>query len=215
MQNAAKMCRAVFFAALIVSVGAQASDSQKKQAEEIGKAAGHKVVFVNDLALVDDAAITLAQLALERSSDARVREFAQKLLDDHQQHLSDLRDWATSKSIEISVVMDSAGTPAGTGGSGINAANRAMDKDMKKTDKVVDKFDENYVKLSQKTGNEFDRDFAKMAAKVDEKGVDMSKKGEKEYRSDATFAAFLLKSRPVMESHVSEAKALEKSLKKG
>ncbi|XXF76835.1 DUF4142 domain-containing protein [Myxococcaceae bacterium GXIMD 01537] len=205
---------AVMAAVMMVAFSASAED---KSAKKIGEAAVKKVEYIKELGLFDEQQIALGQLALKKSQNPEVRQLAQKLVQDHQQHLSNLKDWANARGLEVAWVMFDA-NQTGTGGGGMTQETQdklqeKMDKSDEAIDKKKEKMREEMSKLEGKSGEEFDKAFVTQVKDNGKKGIDLVKEGQKEYRTDASFATFLNQTQPVIQSHVDAAKSVEKSLK--
>lgn len=202
---------------------AHAEDTAKrdqKEQERIGGVAAERQLYVGKLALLDAKQIALGNLALEKTQDPKVRQFAQKLVDDHKQHMSELKSWADSKSIEVSTI-DLSSPPPATGGSGESGGTGSMqkgyDKKMEGVDerlnKAITEAEKDLDKLRAKNGKEFDRGFLSRVAEDDKKGKDLVKQGMDKYSSDATFSVLLVKTRQGIETNERHAKELEKSIR--
>ncbi|NVJ22318.1 MULTISPECIES: DUF4142 domain-containing protein [Myxococcus] len=197
---------------------ALAEDEAKKAHKEdkrIGEAAAEKELYVGKLALFDAKQIALGNMALEKTQDPKVRTFAQKLVTDHKQHLSDLKAWADSKSIEVATI-DLSGPP-GTGGSGATPGmQEGYDKKMEGVDERLNKriteAEKELDKLREKNGKEFDKDFLSRVADDGKRGQDLAKEGMDKYETDAAFSALLSKTRRGIASNEKMAKELEKTI---
>lgn len=206
------LCAAVL--ALAPAVVAQAGDPQKdeerrqKEAQKLGENAQKKVDYVNRLALFDQNQIALAKIAEQRAQNPEVKQLAQKLRSDHERHLADLKDWASTRAIEVVKISDMMPGQA-VGGAGAEG----MEKQAAKGDKEWNKEHVEGVKqrdeLNALSGMAFDEGYVKEATKAQEKGRDLVRKGEKEYRDDAVFAGFLLKTEGTLNKHVEELKRLK------
>jgi predicted outer membrane protein len=96
---------------------AWAQDTGTKQAQhegvQLGDAAEDRIGFTQQLAFLDQTQIALGKLALEKSKDPGVRAFAQKLIQEHQQHLQSLQTYAETNTLNLALVDLSRGTSAG------------------------------------------------------------------------------------------------------
>ncbi|MCP3101045.1 DUF4142 domain-containing protein [Myxococcus sp. K15C18031901] len=199
-------------------MGGDALANDKETHEEgkrIGAAAAERQKYVGKLALFDAKQIEMGNIALERTQNPEVRQFAQQLVDDRKQHLSDLRSWADSKSIEVSSVDLASPSTQGTGGSG--GMQEGYDQEMKGTDKHLDKAikeaRKDLDKLRTKNGAAFDKAFMSQVVESDKQGREIVKDGMDKYKNDATFSALLSKTRQSLTANEGAAKALEKSLR--
>lgn len=102
--------------AMAVTAMPAAAQSANMPAAASSKAAGQSAVvradrsLMNDLANGNHAEIDMGKVALEKSQNAEVKKFAQKMVDDHTKALDKLQDLAQSKSVKLP---DGAG-PANT-----------------------------------------------------------------------------------------------------
>ena len=209
----AALAAALVFGPMAGSVAV--ANETHKDGKRIGAAAAEREQYVGKLVLFDTKQIEMGNIALERSQNPEVRQFAQQLVDDRKQHLGDLRAWADSKSIEVATV-NLAGPPSeGTGGSGavrdgydkkMEGADKRLEKEVKEARKDLDK-------LRSKNGAEFDKAFITQVVDSDKQGRDLAREGMDKYKNDATFSALLSKTRQSLESNEEAAKALKKGLR--
>lgn len=65
------------------------------------KLAAADAAMLKDIAQANIAEIETGKMALEKSSDAEVRKFAQMMVDDHSKGLADVKTLATAKGAEL------------------------------------------------------------------------------------------------------------------
>ncbi|GMU05085.1 DUF4142 domain-containing protein [Corallococcus caeni] len=209
----------------LMGFAAHAQDDMSKQDKQsmehgkaVGEAAGKRVQYVGKLAVFNNRQIQLARLAEEKASDPRVKEFATKLREDHEKSQESLRTWAQNKKMEVSALSDSNITSEnqmGTGGSGVQQGyQEKMKGSGEKLGKAIDKTNEEVAKLQAKEGPEFDKAFLTRIAEDQKKGKEVLKEGRKEYKNDATFLALLSDTERVVSGNETQAKELEKQMKK-
>ncbi|MDC0710088.1 DUF4142 domain-containing protein [Stigmatella sp. ncwal1] len=208
-----KVLAVAALAALMVGSTAVAKDEQKKEGQRIGEAAAKSDAYLDQLVLFDSKQVAMGELALQRAYDKGVREFAQRLVQDHRQNRSDLMGWAYSKDIELMTV--TLTTPmSGVGGSG--GENR-YDKDMQRADMHMDKdvmkAQMDLDKLGEKKGKDFDKAFLSQVLEDQEKGKKMLGKGEKKFEADPAFTSMIAKTDSLVMAHITEGKSLHHSLK--
>lgn len=204
------------------SAHAQESSKQEKHEMERGKAVGEaaakRVQYVGKLAVFNNRQIKLARLAEQQASDPQVKQFATKLREDHEQSQSRLRDWAEQKKIEVAALSNTDITSeeqTGTGGSGVQQGYQEKMKGTgEKLGKAMDKTTEEINTLQAKQGPEFDKAFMSRIAEDQKKGVRLLEQGHKEYKNDAAFLALLGNEERVVKGNETQAKELEKQLKK-
>ncbi|ADO74507.1 DUF4142 domain-containing protein [Stigmatella aurantiaca] len=211
--NGRKVLAFAALAALMVGSTAVAKDEQKKEAHRIGEAAAKSDAYLDQMALFDSKQVALGELALQRAQSEEVRQFAERLVQDHRQNRSDLMDWAYSKDIEVMTV--TLATPMmGVGGSGgekrydkdMHRADMHMDKDVMKAQKDLDK-------LGEKDGKDFDKAFLSQVLDDQEKGKKMLGKGEKKFESDPVFTSMIAKTDALVMAHITEGKRIHHSMK--
>lgn len=206
----------VVAALALVTFTAHASEHEKAS-EKIGKAAVKKLEYVNDLAMLDQSQIALGKLALEKSQNPQVRQFAEQLVKDHEQNLSNLKDWAQARGIEVANVYLSTDETA-TGGSGFSEKTKEKlgkesDEASARIDKKTNESRAELDKLKDKTGTDFDKAVISQITDDQKKGQKLVKDGINEYKGDASFAMLLNQRQPVLERHVESAKSVEKNIK--
>jgi putative membrane protein len=210
----------------LMGFAAHANDEEKQQKHEmkqgkaVGEAAAKRVQYVGKLAVFNNRQIKLARLAEQQATDPQVKQFATKLREDHENSQSQLRDWAQQKKMEISALSDSnvtseAEDQMGTGGSGVKEGyQEKMKGSGEKLGKAIDKSNEEITKLQSKQGPEFDKAFLTRIAEDQKKGKEVLKEGRKEYKNDATFLALLSDTERTVSGNETQAKELEKQMKK-
>jgi putative membrane protein len=137
--------------------------------------------FWNDAAQSGMAEVMLGNLALQKSSSDEIKQFAQKLVDDHTAANNELKTLAASKSATL---------PAD-----VNAKQRST-----------------YDKLSALSGDEFDREFAKVMVKDHEKAVGLFRK-QSDRGDDADVKAFAARTLPALQGHLEMARSLNDRMK--
>jgi predicted outer membrane protein len=184
----------------------------RNQGEKVGQAFAEKVRFADQLAFLDQEQIALGQLAVERSSNPEVRRFAQLLIRDHENHLSDLRALADAQAFSLALV-DLSTQDTATGGAGWEGAEKGADKGEKaydkKTDKQVRKFIERRDELASRGGADFDRAFLDQVNEDQERGKELVEEGLDEYRGDTSLALLLGRTAPVLQSHQRQIDTLQ------
>ncbi|NOK10763.1 DUF4142 domain-containing protein [Corallococcus exercitus] len=209
----------------LMGFAAHADESQSKQEQEqmkqgkaVGEAAAKRVQYVGKLAVFNNRQIEMAKLAEEQASDPRVKEFATKLRQDHEKSQETLRTWAQTKKMQVSALSDSSQTSedaTGTGGSGVQQGYKEKMKGSgEKLGKAIDTKNEELSKLREKQGPEFDKAFLTRITQDQKKGMEILKEGRKEYKNDAGFLALLSDTETTVSSNETQAKELEKQIKK-
>ncbi|RYZ33678.1 MAG: DUF4142 domain-containing protein [Myxococcaceae bacterium] len=216
--TAAVMTGLMGFAAHADEGESKQDKQQMKQGKAVGEAAAKRVQYVGKLAVFNNRQIKLARLAEQQATDPQVKEFATKLREDHENSQSQLRNWAEQKKMQISALSDSDVTSEdqmGTGGSGVQEGyQEKMKGSGEKLGKAIDESNEEINKLQAKQGPEFDKAFLSRIAEDQKKGKDVLKEGRKEYKNDAGFLALLSDTERVVSGNETQAKELEKQMKK-
>lgn len=104
----------------LLSLGVFAADDSRTKDMNKGKA---DATFVEDAAMASQAEIKMSELAVTQSTNASVKELAQKLIDDHTKAFESLKEIATSKGIMLPFEsVGSTGTTGKTGKTGGSGA---------------------------------------------------------------------------------------------
>ncbi|WP_239576823.1 DUF4142 domain-containing protein [Archangium primigenium] len=208
------LCGVGLLAALGMGGGCAHSEARqaRSQGEKVGEAFAEKARFADQLAIFNQKQIALGQLALERSGNPEVRRFAQVLIRDHQNSLSDLQTLAESKAFSLAMV-DLSTQETATGGAGLEGAIQGVEKGDKsydkKTDKQVRKFLERRDELASLEGRQFDKEFLEQIEDDQEAGRDLVNEGLDRYRDDTSLALLLSRTGPVLRSHESQINTLQ------
>lgn len=200
----------------VIGTGAGCAHDEAKQArsqgEKVGEAFAQKVRFADQLSLFNQKQISLAQLALEKSTNPEVRTFAQELIRDHQKNQDDLEELAHSKAITLATVNLSTEEQA-VGGAGLEGASKGVEKGKEKYNKKFDEqeaaFRELRDSMQRLNGHEFDKAFIGQVKEAQQDGEKLIDKGLKDYRGDTSLALFLSRTSPVVNSHQQRAEALK------
>jgi predicted outer membrane protein len=199
---------------------AQDTGTQKQQQREgvqLGEAAEDQIGFTQQVAFLDQTQIALGKLALEKSQDPGVRAFAQKLVQDHQQHLQSLQTFAEANTLNLALV-DLGAADMAVGGSGPveGPAGVAMEeRSVKYQDaylKQVNAFTTLRSQLSQLQGRDFDKAFLEQVSNYQKQGQKLVNTGLSRFRDDTAFSLLLERLVPVLQSHQSQAQSLVKAL---
>lgn len=200
----------------VIGAGAGCAHDEAKQArsqgEKVGEAFAQKVRFADQLSLFNQKQISLAQLALEKSTNPEVRTFAQELIRDHQKSQDDLEELAESKAITLATVNLSTEEQA-VGGAGLEGASKGVEKGKEKYNKKFDEQEAAFRELRDSmqglSGHEFDKAFIGQVKEAQEDGEKLIDKGLKDYRGDTSLALFLSRTSPIVNSHQQRAEALK------
>jgi putative membrane protein len=135
----------------------------------------------------NQAEIHMGQMGVQNAQSPEVKQYAQKLVDEHQKNDQELQQLAQSK--------------------GINLQGEAFQK---KQEKAQDHMKD----LQGKTGAEFDKEYVKMMKKEHERDVKDVEKAAKDARKgkQTELASFLEQTHASLQGHLKEAERLEKSV---
>ncbi len=166
--------------------------------------------------------VALGHLAAQRATSPQVKQFGQRMIDDHSQANQELRQLAARKGVSLDASQARSGTtqsearmpdqngavdtipklgtggPATTAASGVDTEN--LDSEGRKT----------ADKLADTAAGKFDRDYMKLMVSDHEKDVkefeDASKNAE-----DPDVKAFAAKTLPTLQEHLSMARETQKA----
>ncbi|MCI0570893.1 MAG: DUF4142 domain-containing protein [Myxococcaceae bacterium] len=195
---------------------------QEHQGKKMGKAQEEKQAALLDIALHDMEQIALGKLARDQSDNPQVKQFANQLIQSHQQNLDTLNDYAVGQDLTLAMVdLSQAGTAVGGGGmpepermgeeKGAAKEARRLDK---KEQKRVDDFIVARDQLATRSGSDFDRDFLKQVRANQEDQAKAIKDTQRKYRDDAALSEALSGSQPTMQQNEQQLRQLEKSVKR-
>ncbi len=143
--------------------------------------------------------IELSQLAVSKSSNDDVKQFAQRLIDDHSKANDELKQLAQSKGV---ILPESHGTMSGTSDSTMNSSSKTMSHaNMNAKDhQAMMEHQKMKEKLSKLSGAEFDKAYMSAIVKDHEKAVAMYEKVAKDSK-DADVKAWATKTLPTLKEH--------------
>lgn len=164
-------------------------------ASSAGSAKSHKVdkklqEDVQKIHAANQAEVHMGQMGQQQASSPEVKQFAQKLEQDHQQLDEKLTQTAQTAGMTLE-------------GKGYESQQKDAQKAMKK--------------LQGKTGEEFDKEFVSMMVKDHEKDIKETQKAAKQARKDnqTELASLLDQAVAGMKSHLATAKELKNTVGKG
>jgi putative membrane protein len=190
---------------------------EQRAGQEEGAVIQDKLDLLQQVAFLDQTQMALGKLALEKSTDSGVRAFAQGLVWDHQQHLSQLQDYADANGLELGLLSVTAKEPLGVGGSGPldSAAEREQSKPpVKYSDqyiKQVNAFAVTQGELAALSGKAFDKAFLLRVNDFQKQGQKLLNTGIGRFHDDASLALLLDRLGPLLSNHQTQAASLVKS----
>jgi putative membrane protein len=154
--------------------------------------------FVKEACQGGHMEVNMGKLGVQKAQSTEVKQFAQRLIDDHTKAGTELKQIAASKGLTLPE-KDHVTSTANDGD-----RTRVRDED---ADKGHDK---ELKKLEGLSGAEFDRAFATMAVKDHEKDIKLFEKAAQK-ADDSELKAFAAKTLPTLREHLQQAKSLESS----
>jgi putative membrane protein len=187
----------------------RADDDKQKDQGSPGRdsttATGHSSQFSNaDEKWVRESAqsgqmeVHMGKIGLQKSQNSQVKQFSQRLIDDHSKANAELKQIASSKGLMLPEAPD-------------QISRTTEDTDRTRVREKEDALGEHRAhlkKLQSYSATEFDREFAKMAVKHHEKDVKEFEKAS-EKADDPALRAFAAKTLPTLREHLQHAKTLE------
>jgi putative membrane protein len=202
---------------------AQDTGTQQAQREgvrlegvQLGEAAEDRIGFTQQVAFLHQTQIALGKLALEKSRDPTVRAFAQKLVQEHQQHLQSLQTYAEANTLSLALV-DLGMADMGVGGSGPvegAAGVEQEERSMQYQDaylKQVNAFTTLRSQLAQLQGRDFDKAFLEQVSNYQKQGQKLVNTGLSRFREDTAFSLLLERLVPVLQRNQSQAQSMVKA----
>jgi predicted outer membrane protein len=186
---------------------------EQRAGQEPGAIIQDKLDLLQQVAFLDQTQIALGRLALEKSSDSGVRAFAQGLVQDHQQHLSQLQDYADANGLDLGLLSVSAEEPLGVGGSGPVGSEQSKPP-VKYSDqyiKQVNAFAVTRSELAALRGKAFDQAFLLQVNDFQKQGQKLLNTGHGRFGDDASLALLLDRLGPLLRNHQTQAASLVKA----
>jgi putative membrane protein len=161
--------------------------------------------FIKDACKGGHIEVQMGKLGVQKAQNSEVRQFAQKLVDDHTKANTELKELAARKGCTLPEPQDRI--------SGISDdADRTQVREKTDADRSHGKdeaeFKAEWKKLENASGAEFDRQYVHMTVKCHEKGVKEFEKVS-QGTGDADVKAFAAKTLPTLREHLQAAKSLQ------
>jgi putative membrane protein len=208
------------------SQGGTGADSQTRigRAGQSGQLSRTDEQFVRDAARGGMMEVHMGKMGVDKAQNAEVKQYAQKLVDDHSRANSELRQFASRKGITLPQERDgitsttpgttstdpsavgAPGTDSGTstsseskGAPGVDGGT-VISKDSKAQSEMK--------KLHGLTGTEFDREYVRAAMKHHEKDVQQFEQASKKVE-DQELKGWIEKTLPTLREHLQSAQRLQ------
>jgi len=202
-----------------VALGVQIAGAQDDPGanQEMAKSIGEQAKVANELALADRQASALSELAIERSQNQQVLDYAREAKAAHQQNLAGLNAWGNQKAVEIAAVVLFV-PERGTGGAGLT------DEQKQELDKQAQKYGEDFkdkaqdaqneiVELAQASPDDFDSKYLDKMSDIQEKQVKTAKNAQSEFAADTAFAGLMASTQKTFTQLTDQAEQLEDQVK--
>lgn len=189
---------------------------EQRATREVEALVQDKLDLLQQVALLDQTQIALGRLALKKSADPRVLDFAQGLVRDHQQHLRQLQDYADANGLELGLLGVAEEDQMGVGGSGPAAPAPGMEPrapSVKYSDEYirqVNAFAETRSELAALRGKAFDKAFLLRVDDYQQQGRKLLNTGIGRFRDDVSLAPILDRLGTLLRHHQTQAASLVK-----
>lgn len=193
--------------------GTGASKSESRRSGQLNR---QDEKFVRDAARGGQMEVHMGKLGVQKAQNEQVKQFAQKLIDDHTKANQELKQIASSKGITLP---DSADEVAGTGrdtdrsrvreksdAEAGSSRQKVRDRAAASGEKAGNKAE--MQKLHSLSGTDFDREFVRMAVTDHEKDVKEFEKASQKL-DDAELKSFAQKTLPTLREHLQQARGLQ------
>ncbi|AKQ69508.1 hypothetical protein A176_006420 [Myxococcus hansupus] len=194
-----------------VGLAPRAEASQARQTRDV---LAERDLLLARLALFDASAIASANLALEKSANPQVRQFALRMVEDHRRHLDSLKQWGSSPSMDVVVadlVQPRVTQGQGVGGSGGDDQSMPMQRADARIERGVSEAQQHLAALRKAQGEDFDKAFLKRVVEDQEQGLHLVKQAQADYKNDGGFTLMLDRTGNLADRHLQRARGLEES----
>ncbi len=198
------------------------------QAGQAGQLSRTDEKFVRDAAKGGMMEVHMGKMGVERAQNSQVKQFAQKLIDDHTKANTELQQFASRKGITLpqeregitststsSTESSAAGAPgAAATSTSTDPSTSSESKGAPGQDRGVSSAsgsDSDMKKLHGLTGSDFDREFVRMAVKDHQKDVREFEQGSKK-AEDQELKAWIEKTLPTLREHLQTAQSLQSTV---
>jgi|GEM_PF-645553 len=203
----------------------QAQDVKSRATRAVAGPSKDDQRFMQDVAEGGKAEVALGNLALQRAASDDVKQFAQRMVDDHSKANQELTELASQKNISlpyssdvkaatggvkdtVAGVRDTARDPRAVAKEGHTQADQQTASGRPATgdaaaisgDNLTGKHRQLYDRLSRLSGAEFDREYMKEMVKGHNKNVSEFEKASQKSQ-DADLKAWAAKSLPTLREH--------------
>lgn len=161
--------------------------------------------FIKDAAKGGMMEVQMGKLAVQKAQSAQVKQYGQRLIDDHTKANTELKQIAATKGVTLPESHEGITSDTDT-------TDRTQVREKSDSDHDLGFWDRRAMKkLEGLSGTEFDREFIKMAVSDHQKDVKEFEKASKDL-DDSDLKAFAAKVLPKLQEHLSQAQTLEASI---
>jgi putative membrane protein len=160
--------------------------------------------FITEACRGGKTEVKMSKLAVDRAQNSQVKQFAQRMIDDHTKSDTELKQLASSKGVTLPDKEEHTSTTTGD-----TDRTQVREKtDGAHSDKDMAEFKREWQKLESATGAEFDRQYVNMSLKCHEKAVKEFEKASKS-AEDSEVKAFAAKTLPTLREHLTQVRSLQ------
>lgn len=180
--------------------GAPGDKVTSSQTGHAGKISRSDEKFVTDAAKGGMMEVHMGKLGVQKAQNDQVKQYAQRLIDDHTKANAELKQLASQKGIALPEESKVAGVDA-------KETERSKVRDLLGGNSDH-KAHADMKRLEGLSGTDFDREFVRMAVNDHEKDVKEFEKAAQK-ADDADIKAFAQKTAPTLREHLQQAKSLQ------
>jgi putative membrane protein len=159
--------------------------------------------FIKDACRGNHMEVQMGKLGVQKAQSDQVKQYAQRLIDDHTKADTELKQLASSKGLTL--------PSEKVAGTSEDYSDRTRVREKSDTDAESHKEHAGLKKLEGLSGTEFDREFVRMAVKDHENDIKEFEKASQK-ADDAQVKAFAAKALPTLREHLSQAKSLQSQI---
>jgi putative membrane protein len=164
--------------------------------------------FLKDACRGGRMEVQMGNLGVQKAQNPQVKEYAQRLIDDHTKANSELKQLALNKGLTFP---DTDSVAEATDVTDADRTRVRERNDAEKDAKGEHKEHAGLKKLEGLSGAEFDREFVRMAVKDHEKDISEFEKVSQK-SEDSEVRAFAAKALPTLREHLQQAKNLQSEI---
>lgn len=194
------------------------SDKTQTKGTASGSINNNDQRFIREAAEGGKAEVALGNLALQKASSEEVKQFAQRMVDDHSKANQELTELAAQKGVSLQPGMAAqASTATGAVREGVTTDPSATVSSATQSGRtavtgqageLTGKHKQLYDRLSRLSGAEFDREYMKEMVKDHNKDVAAFEKAS-EKSQDPDLKAWVTKTLPTLREHQQQARDVE------